>query len=88
MKRAAVLLLVVALLVQVAVPRMLWPNNCPKPDGKMVCAFSGCYFNTEFCTINTFNFHRKERGLSVIKVISEGACNNETQTPYCLTVMF
>ncbi|BFG05376.1 uncharacterized protein DMAD_04124 [Drosophila madeirensis] len=88
MKRAAVLLLVLALLLQVAVPQMLCPNNCPTPDGKMVCAFNGCYFNTEFCTIKTFNCHRKERGMSVIKVISEGECNNETQTPYCTTVPF
>ncbi|XP_041449070.1 uncharacterized protein LOC121404138 [Drosophila obscura] len=87
MQLFAVLLFVLAL-IQVATPESLCLNTCPTPDGKTVCAYNGCFFNTEFCTIKTFNCHRQVKGMSVVKVVSEGVCNNETQTPYCTTVTF
>ncbi|EDW31471.1 GL10950 [Drosophila persimilis] len=91
MKLVAVLLFVFALIqaaFQEATPERLCPNTCPTPDGTMVCAFNGCYFNTELCTIKIFNCARKVKGMSVVKLVSDKQCNNETHTPYCTAVTF
>ncbi|XP_023037926.1 uncharacterized protein LOC111519859 [Drosophila willistoni] len=60
-------------------------SNCTGVNITEACAYNGCFFNAELCSLSYFNCHRQLRGANLFFVASMGLCTRE-HVPRCTTL--